>query len=181
LGRPLERNPSVADLVRRYLAAFGPASVRDVQTWSGLTRLNEVVERLRPGLVTFQDERGVELFDLPEAPRPDPDTPVPVRYLYDYDNLLLSHADRSRFITGPYFRQGFAVDSEMPRLVLVDGVTAGVWKLARERSAAILTVRPFHPLSDQNVTELTKEGDALIGFAEPRAATRDIRFLPPLP
>ena len=181
LGKPLEPDPSVDDLVRRYLAAFGPASVRDVQTWSGLTRLREVAERLRPELVTFHDEQGVELFDRPDAPRPDPATPVPVRYLYDFDNLLLSYADRSRFITESYFRQGFTVDGEMPRLVLIDGVTAGVWKLARERATAVLTVRPFHRLSGTERDALGAEGNALLTFAEPRAIDRDIRFLPPLP
>jgi hypothetical protein len=181
LGKPLAPNPSVDDLVRRYLAAFGPASVRDVQAWSGLTRLREVADRLRPELVTFRDERGVELYDLPDAPRPDPATPVPVRYLYDYDNLLLSHADRSRFITPNYFQQGFTADGEMPRLILIDGVTAGLWKIARERGAATLTVRPFQPLSDGDAAALTDEGKDLLTFAEPNATSHDVQFLPPLP
>jgi len=180
LGRPLDPNPSVVDLVRRYLAAFGPATVRDVQAWCGLTRLREVVERLRPELATFTDEGGAELFDLPDAPRPDRETPVPVRYLYDFDNLLLSHADRTRFITAAYFRQGFAVDGEMPRLVLLDGFTAGVWKIARDKATATLTIRPFAQVSTKDETALIEEGAALLRFAEPRAATHDIRLLPPI-
>jgi len=98
LGQPLDDRPDPERLVLRYLAAFGPATPMDAQTWSGLTRLGEVFEGLRGQLVTFTGEDGRELFDLPDAPRPGADVPAPVRFLPDFDNLLLSHADRRRFM-----------------------------------------------------------------------------------
>jgi len=178
LGRPLATNPSLEEMIMRYLAAFGPASVKDMQTWSGLTRLSEVTERLRPRLATFRDESGRELFDLPDAPRLAPDTPAPPRFLYDYDNLLLSHADRSRFITGEYHKQGFTMDGPMPSIALVDGFTNATWKIIRSRNTATLTIKPFTRLSRNDTAALTEEGARLLAFAAADAAAHDIQFAP---
>ena len=177
LGSQLATNPSIDDVVLRYIAAFGPATVRDIQAWSGLTRLSEVTERLRSRLVSFRDEQGRELFDLPDAPRPDPDIPAPARFLYDYDNLLLSHADRSRFITDDYHKQGFTMDGPMPCIILIDGFTNGTWKIVRQRRDATLTIKPFKRLSPKDRTALTEEGARLLAFAEPDADTHDIKFI----
>lgn len=159
LERPLEPSPSLDDVVLRYLGAFGPASVADAATWSRLTGLREAFERLRPGLVTFRDERGRELFDLPEAPRPDPAVPAPVRFLPEYDNLLLSHDDRSRF-----FREG---ERELLRSlwavgwgsVLHDGLVRGMW---RRRDGELL-VRHV-PLPGRAVTAVAAEAQRLARF-----------------
>jgi hypothetical protein len=161
----------VDELFLRYLAAFGPATVRDAQQWSGLTRLAEVADRLRPQLVTFRDEHGRELFDLPDAPRPDPDTPAPVRYLYDFDNLLLSHADRSRVVTVDYTTQGWGGGNmEQPRTVLADGCAAATWRIATGKKTATLTIRPFRSLTAAELDGVHTEGAALLAFHAPGAA-----------
>ena len=176
LGQVPLPDTSPDELVLRYLEAFGPATVKDVQTWSGLTRLREVIDRLRPRLVAFCDEHGAELFDLPDAPRPDPDTPAPPRFLYDYDNLLLSHADRSRVITGEYYEQGFTRDGPMPSIVLLDGFTGATWKIERYHGTATLIIRPFERLSDEDTESLTEEGARLLSFAAADAGARDVQF-----
>ncbi|MCW2877169.1 MAG: hypothetical protein JWQ95_1269 [Sphaerisporangium sp.] len=178
LGAGITREPSPSRMVVRYLAAFGPATVKDIQTWSGLTRLREVVDQLRPELVTFRDDEGRELFDLPDAPRPDPATPAPPRFLYDFDNLLLSHADRSRVVTGDYHRQGYDPYGPIPQLVLVDGFTRGDWKIDRQRDAATLTIRPYTRLPAPEAEALAEEGARLLRFAAAGAGTHEVRLLP---
>ncbi|HEX2312487.1 MAG TPA: winged helix DNA-binding domain-containing protein [Thermomonospora sp.] len=177
LGRPLEDDPPRERLVLRYLAAFGPATVKDVQTWSGLTRLREVVDRLRDRLVVLRDEEGRELFDLPDAPRPGPDVPAPVRFMYDFDNLFLSHADRTRVLTPAYQEQTWP-RNVAPSLLLVDGFADGSWKIARSGDTATLHVKPFRPLTAAERAEVTEEGARLLEFAEPTAGVKDVRLMP---
>ena len=179
LGRPLAPDPSPADLITRYLAAFGPATIADVQTWSGLTGLRDVVEPLRPRLRTFRDERGRELFDLPDAPRPDPDTPAPPRFLPDFDNALLSHADRTRVIADDHRRRIATRNGMPPGTVLVDGFVRGTWKVDRRRRSATLLVEPFAPLSAPDQTALTDEAARLLAFVAADAQTREVQITPP--
>jgi hypothetical protein len=176
LGRPLDPQPSIEDIVLRYLAGYGPASVADAQAWSGLTRLRPVFDGLRPRLCVFRDERGRELFDLPDAPRPDPDTPAPVRFVAPFDDLLLSHADRTRVISDEHRRAVFTQNGIVQATILVDGVVGGLWRTTRRRDLATLTVTPFQPLSTQDVEALTAEGLRLLDFAEPDAARHDVVF-----
>ncbi|MFJ6935115.1 winged helix DNA-binding domain-containing protein [Streptomyces sp. NPDC101132] len=162
--------------VLRYLAAFGPASVQDMQTWAGLTRLRDAFERLRPRLLTFRSDSGTELFDLPEAPRPDEDTPAPARFLPEFDNLLLSHADRTRLVPEEY--RGRTWQGNQARCTfLVDGFLAGTWRLEQPKggAAAVLTVEPFGRLTRQQRAELTAEGQALLA-AMTEAGEGDVRF-----
>ena len=173
LGRPLDPASSPDEMVLRYLAAFGPATVKDVQTWSGLTRLREVIDRLRPRLVTFRDEQRQELFDLPDAPRPDPDTPAPPRFLPEFDNLILSHADRTRVIADEYRKAIASRNGMVPATFLVDGFVRGTWKTRRARGKATLAIEPFEPLAKEDRDALSEEGERLIRFWEktPRRST----------
>ncbi|HYK07354.1 MAG TPA: winged helix DNA-binding domain-containing protein [Gaiellaceae bacterium] len=173
LGRPLEADPSLDDVVLRYLAAFGPTSVSDVTTWCRLTGLRDVVERLRPRLVTFRDERGRELLDLPDAPRPGPDVPAPVRFLPEYDNLLLSHDDRSRFVSEsdrallrPLWSIGWGA-------VLHDGAVRAIWR-AGPRGLVVRHV----PLAKRGVAAIGAEGRRLARFLE---LEPDVRLEPVSP
>jgi hypothetical protein len=173
LGRRLARRPSAARLVTRYLAAFGPASVRDVQTWSGLTLLRDVIERLRPRLRVFRSEAGQELFDLPDAPRPDADTPAPPRFLPEFDNLLLGHADRSR-IVAPRHRANVWDGRQLLGTVLIDGFAGARWRLDRSRSRASIVIEPFVPLSTDRRRSLGEEADRLLSFVAADAGDRDV-------
>jgi Winged helix DNA-binding domain len=154
-----------------------PSPGSDVQAWSGLTRLREVTDRLRPRLRTFRSEAGRELFDLPDAPRPDPDTPAPVRFLPQYDNVLLSHADRGHLSAGA--AACWPTDDLHWSPLLVDGFVAGAWRLVRDRKAATLTVRPLAPLSGQDQAALTGEGERLLAVLAPDAEIRDLRLASP--
>ncbi|WP_262286113.1 winged helix DNA-binding domain-containing protein [Micromonospora sp. MA102] len=178
LGAPLDAaDPAV--LVRRYLAAFGPASVADVQAWSGMTRLAEVVEPLRGELRVFRDEQGRELFDLPDAERPDPDTPAPPRLLPEYDNLLLSYADRTRVLGDVEHRR--VITPAVAATVVVDGFVAGTWTLARHDGAATLELRPFRPLTGAVRDALADQAEKLLAFAAPELPERAVRVAGPGP
>jgi len=126
LGEPLDPALTAAQLVPRYLAAFGPAQPADMATWSRLKGLTPVFDSVRDQLVEFVDERGRRYFDLVDAPRPDPDTRAPVRFLPEYDNVLLSHADRSRFVDGD-IRALYPPGRLGRGHVLVDGMLRGTW------------------------------------------------------
>jgi hypothetical protein len=177
LGRPLDPAPSLEETILRYLGAFGPATVKDVQTWSGLTRLGEVIERVRPRLRIFRDERGKELFDVPDAPMPDPDTQAPPRFLPEFDNLILSHADRTRVIAEEYRKAIASKNGMVPASVLVDGFVRGTWKTERSRGKATLEVKPFEPLAKEDRDALAEEGEQLIRFTG--AGSYEIRFAEP--
>ena len=167
----------IGALVLRYVAAFGPASVLDAQTWSGLTRLAEVFDRLRPHLRTYRDGSGRELFDLGDSEQlPDPDAPAPVRLIAEFDNLTLSHADRTRVIADEHRRRIAARNGMVPGMVLVDGFVQGVWKVTRRGRSATLRVETFGRLPRRDRDEVRAEGAALLAFLDADEASSEVVF-----
>ena len=177
LGEPPVEPYTLESMVLRYLGAFGPASVMDAQAWCGLTKLGEIFERLRPELEVFRDERGRELFDLPDAPRPDPETAAPPRFLYDFENMLLSYTDRSRAIPPDLTRGIDTTTQESLSTFTVDGFAVGIWRVDRARAAATLVITPIKPLSKRATSALTDEGQALLGFIAADSTVRDVRVV----
>jgi hypothetical protein len=163
--------------VLRYLAAYGPASVADIQAWSGLTRLREVTERLGERLRPLTGPDGAPLLDLADAP-PDasPDTPAPPRFLPEYDNLLLSYAERSRVI--PHRRPVPLPpgNGASGGTLLIDGFWQAEWKISKD--GGVLEIRPFVPLSAADRAAVAAEGERLLDFAGTAGTVRDVRFVP---
>jgi hypothetical protein len=181
VGRPLDAAATLDAMVLRYLAVYGPASVMDVQAWSGLTRLREVTDRLGDRVVRFRNEAGRELLDLPDAPRPDPDVPAPVRFLPDFDNVSLSHADRTRLVDDHVRKRLMRANGLLPGTVLVDGRVAAHWSIGRAAGTATLTVVPFRALTPAEATAVEDEGRALLAFAAAEADAHDVVVAPPDP
>lgn len=183
LGKTVGRDSRPDELILRYLTAFGPATVMDMQSWSWLTKQTAAFERLRPRLRTYRDEAGRELFDVSDGPLPHPDTPAPPRFLPTYDNLLLSHKDRSRVLgdRAEWINGGGQWDAIFTGgSVLVDGFVAAGWKVERERGGdrATLVVMPVRGISRADRSAVADEADQLLGFLAGDATTRDVRFEP---
>jgi hypothetical protein len=174
---PAARAQALTALVERYLAAFGPATVQDVQAWSGLTRLREIVDPMRDRLRVFADERGRELFDRPDGPRPGPDVPAPPRLAAEYDNLILSHDDRTRVMAEGDRQRLFRQLNSFPGSVLLDGFVAGAWRLKRARGTATVTIELFRdrvPAADRDA--LTAEAARVLAVTAPQA-TPEVRVV----
>ncbi len=176
LNRRIPTEQDLPGLAMRYLAAFGPARVTDMQTWSGLSKLKDLFEQLRPQLVTYRDEQGVELFDLPACHPPNPDVAAPVRFLPEFDNVLLSHANRTRIVADEHRKAVYLPGLRVAATILVDGFVAGVWKAETKKGVGTLTVTPFKALPKATERDLTAEADALIRFLAPEAKDYAVRI-----
>ncbi|MCR2807572.1 winged helix DNA-binding domain-containing protein [Paenibacillus soyae] len=176
LGQPLSSSPEPEWLIRSYLSAFGPATIKDIQVWSGLTRINDVIRTLLPYLITFRNERGEVLYDLPDAPRPEADTPSAPRFLGEFDNMLLSYADRGRIMDEVYRKRVFTSNGIIRATFLIDGFVAGTWKLTSGGNNAELHIEPFRKLTQQEQDALSEEGARMLQFAVSDAKHRKVGF-----
>jgi hypothetical protein len=178
IGRALDTEDHLRELVLRYLAAFGPASVTDAQTWLGL-KLKDTFEQLRPELQLYRDETRRELFDLPGLELPAEDAPAPVRFLPEYDNLLLSHNNRKRVIADEHRAKVYLPGLRVAATILVDGFVRGVWRVEKTKTAAALVIEPFDKLAKKERSALNEEGERLLRFIEAKAKTFEVRFAEP--
>lgn len=176
LDHPLPANASIDEYILRYLRAFGPATVADIQSWSRINTLRPHVDRLRPQLRTFRNERGQELFDVLDGLLPDGDTELPVRFLPEYDNILLSHKDRTRILSEEFRASISSNNGRFLRTYLLDGFVHGWWGLQRGKDATILAIEPFTPLSRIEQAAIEDEAARLLTFLTPGAPHATIRF-----
>ncbi|MFP2897371.1 winged helix DNA-binding domain-containing protein [Corallococcus sp. 4LFB] len=176
LGEELSTDDDASPLVLRYLAAFGPATVADMQAWSGIKPLKDAFEKVRGKLVEFRDEKKRVLFDLPKAPRPPEDTPAPVRFLPDFDNLILAHADRTRVVPEEHRALLSTKNLRVLNVFLVDGRTAGTWTTERKKGTATLVCNAFDALKKPVRDALVQEGEDLLRFSDPDAAKVAVTF-----
>jgi hypothetical protein len=183
LGRELHGEADPGPLFLRYLAAFGPAAAADFRAWSGFAIPPEKIAGLRSQLRTFRDDRGRELFDVPDAPLPDPDTPAPARFLPEYDNVTLGHDDRTRIVSEEDRRRVLEIsESGGPHFggILVDGFSAGIWHLERDRrrGAGSLVVRLLRPVSEDQQEEVDREARGLVTFLTDKAESSAVVYRP---
>lgn len=178
LGRSIQPSSDPAELIRRYLAAFGPASVKDAQAWAGMTTLKDAFQRMKDELVVYRSEDGETLYDLPGLPILDGDMPAPARFIPEYDNLVLAHADRRRVIADAYRPLVYLSAGRVRSILLVDGFMAGTWKIEKAKKAAALVIEPCVTLPAADQAALAEEGERLVRWVEDRAEQYSVRFEP---
>jgi hypothetical protein len=176
-GRPSE-GAAIETLVRRCLAAFGPATLADIAKFAGQVpaRVRPTLVRIAPQLRAFSDEEGRLLYDLPRAPRPEGDRAAPVRFLPRYDELLISYQHRDRVIAPAHRRAVYSKNAIVEAVVTVDGFAAGTWSVARAKNDAVLRISPFARLAPRDRVAIEAEGRALLAFLAPDTTTVGVRF-----
>lgn len=178
LGKPVAACGALGPIVLRYLAAYGPATVKDAQAWTGLPNLDAAFAGLGDTLVTVPGPNGKPLFDLPDAPRPDADTPAPVRFLPEWDSVIVTRADE-RVVAKADRPRVFLPGLRVAALVLVDGMAAASWKVSATSKKATLQIESFKTWPAAIRREVSAEGEALLRFVEPQAKTCDVKVTTP--
>lgn len=176
-SRPSEED-AIELLIRRYLRAFGPASLADIAQFAGQVpaRIRPVLQRLAPSLRRFADTAGRQLFDLPRAPRPAADVRAPVRFLPRYDELLIGYEHRDRVIAAKHRPAVYTKNAIIEAVFLIDGLAAGTWALVTTKTDAVVSVRPFNGLARADRAAATLEGERLARFIAPDAKTHGARI-----
>ena len=169
LDKDVAAKPAQAELLRRYLAAWGPATPADFSGWSGLKGVAALFEDLGDELVTFRDERKKLLYDLKAAPRPGGDIPAPPRFVPDFDAVTQGHQDRARVVPAQHAPRIASKNLQVPPMLLVDGFVAGTWKLEAKRKTATVTVAVFDKFSTKDRKAVEVEAIALAKAFEPAA------------
>jgi hypothetical protein len=179
LGKPIPNHDHIRELVLRYLAAFGPATPADIQTWSyiPLPAIKEVLEALRPQLTVYRDEKKKELFDVAGAPIPGGDALVPIRFLPEFDNILLSHKLRTRVVADEHRKKVYLPALRVAATILVDGFVGGVWKIEKAKGAATLSIEPLVSVTKKQREEMEAEAEPLLHFVEPDAKSYAVKWV----
>jgi hypothetical protein len=176
---PPEADPedAVRAVVTSYLAAFGPATQADLAQWLGrsVSTFSGALDSLE--LVTFQDEGGRRLVDLPGAPRPDPTVPAPVRFLPKWDNLLLAYDRRERVLPAAIRKTVIRKNGDVLPTFLVDGIVAGAWE-APLRGRAAMALTSFGALSVKNRRAVEREAESLLVWLRPDVTRREVTWKP---
>jgi Winged helix DNA-binding domain len=166
-------------LVLAHLAAFGPARAADVTAWSGLRRVQPVLDRLAGGLVELTDEDGRRLYDLPDSPRPAEDVPAPPRLLGEWDSVMLGLADHSRVVDPEVRKRLMTKNGRLRNSFMVDGRVVGGWTVSRVKARALLTLEPYVRVPRAGVASVADEAARLLAWLEPDATQSDVQVLVP--
>lgn len=168
---PLEprQQSDLAGLFRRYLRAFGPASVMDFQTWTGMTRLKARLAPALRELLAYKSEDGRDLYDLPTATIAAPEAIAPIRFIPEYDNIMIAHRERARILPEAHRKKVFLSAGRVIGAVLIDGFAGATWQVKKDKQDLRLTVKLFEKQARSCRQAIGEEGERLLRFHDDSA------------
>lgn len=179
LGQAVNPHDDLETLIMRYVAACGPASVMDMQTWAGMPKLKDAFDKVRPKLHSYRDDQGRELFDLPDGVILPAEVPAPVRFIPEYDNSMISHQNRTRILAEAYRTKVFLSAARVRATVLLNGFVCAAWKIEKAKSTVTLIIDLFETVSATDREAIAEEGERLLRFVEPGVTKTAISFVAP--